>query len=113
MRTNRIAAVGLAALALAGCGRGAADSSSQPPDLVARDFAFKPTELTAKAGEQTTWHLVNDGNTKHNITIEELGVDQDVDVRGMTTFTFTAEPGVYEYVCKFHATQMTGELTAE
>lgn len=113
MRANRIAGICAAAVLLAACGGGAADSSSQPPDLTARDFAFKPTELTATAGEQTTWHLVNAGNTKHNVTIEELGVDQDVEVAGMTTFTFTAEPGVYEYVCRFHASQMTGTLTVE
>lgn len=102
------------AAVVAACGREVADSSSEKPNLTAKDFTFEPAELTAPAGDETTFHVVNAGDAKHNITIEELGVDQDVDVRGLADFSFTAEqPGEFEFFCKYHATQMTGTLTVE
>ena len=113
MRWMQSVACAATIAALAACGDGVADSSSQPPDLQARDFSFKPAELTATAGEKTTFHVVNAGEAKHNLTIKDLDVDVDLETRGLTTITFTAESGVYEFVCKFHASQMTGELTVE
>lgn len=103
-------------LTAVGCGGGAAtsDGTGGQIDLVAEDFAFSPDALSAQAGEQTTWFLTNNGQTKHNLTIEALPIDKDLEVGGMTTVTFTAEqPGDFTFFCEFHPDQMVGQLTVE
>jgi plastocyanin len=84
---------------------GAADT------LVMIDNAFQPASWATSAGSHT---VSNDGAALHNLTIEEAGIDEDVQPGQSTTVDLDLEPGEYEMVCKYHAAQgMTGTLTIE
>jgi plastocyanin len=80
--------------------------------LVASDFAFDKTSLTAKADQPLTIDVTNNGAVKHNLTIDGLDVDQDVDVAATeTTDTVAPAAGSYDYFCAFHPGAMKGTLT--
>src|SRR5687768_4346357 len=46
-------------------------------ELVARDFQFEPAQLSAPSGT-TTIEVSNEGGVPHTFTIDDLGVDQEV-----------------------------------
>lgn len=64
-------------------------------------MAFDPDTLTVAAGEEVEIMLANDGAIPHNMSIDDAGVDEDLDGGESTTFTFTAPdaPGEYEIYC--------------
>ena len=80
--------------------------------LVARDNQFEPAEFSIVSGD--AFELTNQGEAPHNFTLEEAGIDEDVDPGGSTTITVDAEPGTYEFVCEYHeADGMVGTVTVE
>lgn len=79
--------------------------------LVATDFQFDKTELTAAADEAVTLEITNNGAVKHNLTIEDLDVDEDADAGQSAQKSVTPAAGTYEYHCEFHPSKMTGTLT--
>ncbi len=112
------------ALPLAGCGGdddgggSSASKDQQKPsgptvDLTAKDFEFDPTALTSEAGREVTIVLTNDGDTEHNITIEDLDVDKDAEPGETGQAKITPDAGSYDFHCKYHPNQMTGTLTVE
>lgn len=66
--------------------------------LEARNAAFSSNTLTADAG-QITVALSNDDLFWHTFTIDGLGVDMRVPVKGQQSVTFTAAPGTYVFYC--------------
>lgn len=84
-----------------------------------RDGAFRPTELTVRAGDTVTW--TNNGDAIHN-AVSNDGTPATFDsgnvlVGESFSFTFT-EPGTYDYSCTFHSsgnppTGMVGTITVE
>lgn len=86
------------------------------PELVAREFAFQPTELPASAGRQVTITFSNDGATAHNLSIPAIPVDLDFEAGKNETIIFVAPatPGPLEFFCKFHQDQgMRGTFRVE
>jgi len=91
---------------------GAADSpapvaSAAPIVVHAKDFAYKPLELTVAAG--TTVTFVNDDDTAHTATAVTMGDDKkplfdsgNMDKGQKWSFTFK-KPGTYQYLCMYHA----------
>jgi plastocyanin len=80
--------------------------------LVATNFAFDQTALTATADEPVTLVIRNDADsTEHNLTIADLDVDQDVDGGASAEQTVTPAAGTYEYHCEYHPANMKGTLT--
>lgn len=121
-RRSLVGAVVFVALLGAACGGddggddgGAAsggDGGGSSVTLTAKDFAWDPASLSAAAGSSI--ELVNDDEAKHNLTIEEAGVDEDVE--GGATITVDlgdVEAGSYEFVCEYHPDTMTGTLEVE
>ena len=125
-RAHAVIAVALAlALPLAGCGSddddggddAAAEEQETPSgptsDITAKDFAFDPSEVTLEAGREVTLVLTNEDDVEHNITVEDLDVDEDAD-RGETgQATVTPDAGTYDFHCEYHPNQMTGTITVE
>ena len=77
--------------------------------LTAAEFAWDPADLTVAAGESI--ELVNEDDAKHNLTVEDAGIDEDVDPNGTVTVDVAdVEPGSYDFVCEYHPDAMTGTL---
>ncbi|HYP22033.1 MAG TPA: cupredoxin domain-containing protein [Actinomycetota bacterium] len=80
--------------------------------LTAADFAWEPGSLTASAGSSI--ELVNEDEAKHNLTIEDAGVDEDVEGGASVTVDLgDVEAGSYEFVCEYHPDTMTGTLEVQ
>lgn len=108
----------LLALLATACGgdtddTGGADDTGggESPTLETPDNEFQPSEFEVPAGE-TEITLDNTGQAEHNFSNEELGVDEDVAPGEQATFTVDAEPGTYQFVCRYHeSVGMTGTMT--
>jgi plastocyanin len=110
-----IVAACLAAVAVAGCG-GDEDPGSaveQTIEIQAFDFYFDPTALTAQRGAEVTLEFANVGEVAHSFTATDLDVEiesgggEDASV----TFTAPAEPGSYDFFCKYHPDDMQGTIS--
>jgi plastocyanin len=67
------------------------------------DDYFAPTVLEGTPGERLTLELKNEGGSEHNLTIDELSIDQDVepDEEAEVEVTFP-ESGTLTFFCKYH-----------
>jgi plastocyanin len=90
-------------------GSGGGDAgASDSVTVTTVDFAFDPSDVSVAAGGSI--ELTNEDDTKHSLTAEEAGIDQDVDAGSSTTVDVgDAEPGSYDFICKYHP-DMTGTL---
>ena len=118
MRTLRaLFVLALAVTWLSACGSGD-DKGSEPsttsktggPALKIVDFGFEPSDLEVSAGS-VSLDVDNTGAAKHSVTIEDLDVDRVMNPGEKATLTFDAEPGDYEFHCKFHPGSMKGTIT--
>ena len=83
-------------------------AAAEPVQVTTADFAFAPTDVSVAVGGSI--ELTNEDDTKHSLTAEEAGIDQDVDAGGSTTVDVAdAEPGSYDFICKYHP-DMKGTL---
>ena len=72
-------------------------------DLELDDFYFEPTVLTGSAGETLTLDLENEGDTEHNFSLTDQGIDQDVEDGGKASVTMTfPDSGALVFFCKYH-----------
>ena len=125
-RAHVLTALALAvALPLAGCGgddddegdSSAAEERERPSgptaDITARDFRFDPSDVSVEAGREVTIVLTNEDDAEHNITVDELDVDEDVEGGETAQATVTPDAGTYDFRCEYHPNQMQGTITAE
>ena len=89
----------------------AATASGDTITIVATNFQFDKTTLTATAGQPVTFKITNNGSVDHNLTIADLKVNTDVKPGKSADKTVTPAAGTYEYHCEYHPTQMKGTLT--
>ena len=119
MPARLTALLAVALLSAAACGDSSDDGGSDDggsaaaTTVRATDFAFEPTEIEVGPGEEAEVAFVNAGNVTHSFTAEDLDVDVEAESGQETTATFTApdEDTTIEFVCRFHPSQMTGEIT--
>lgn len=107
------------ALLAAGCGLGPREASGTiatgPTDgdaiaIRATDNAFGPDEVEAAPGTEVTVEVANDGDTPHNLVIDEIDLSTGtLDPGEVVTATFTVPDEPVEFVCTFHP-GMTGRL---
>ena len=133
-----IVSVSIAALSvvLVACGGGAPEPTSQPaaPSAPAPsqppssdgvkvslqdpggsgDYMFNPADLTFSVGETVTFELKSDTEF-HTFTVDDLGIDVEVDGGETQTLTFTfEEAGEFALVCIPHEfLGMTGTITVQ
>ncbi|MDO8601189.1 MAG: cupredoxin domain-containing protein [bacterium] len=86
--------------------------------IIGTDFAFNPSEITAKAGEKVKIIFQNNGNASHNLVVEGLGIGTKTIGFGKTdAIEFTSPtPGTYSFFCSIpghKAAGMTGSLIIE
>jgi plastocyanin len=107
-------------------GNGGNGGGEETFDVSMGDNFFEPNEFTVAPGSTLTFNLTNDGTAIHNMRIfgedNESGNDDDavsdpdlVMAGESATLEWTApdEPGVYDFYCDYHTTDMTGTITVE
>ncbi len=109
-------AAGLLAVTLTACGSDGGDGGTAAPTAGAagdqvevQGFAYKPENLTVKAGTKVTWTFKDDAD--HNVEPvgdAELTKSPDLKSGGTYSFTFT-KPGMVKYRCSIH-NYMTGTV---
>jgi plastocyanin len=87
----RAAAVGLLLLA------GPAGAATH--EVVIRNFAFEPPELTIQAGDSVRWTVASG---RHSVTAKDRAFDSDGLETGLSFERRFAEPGVFPYFCTPH-----------
>ena len=92
----------------------AGQGSGEAVEVDARDIFFEPDELSIPADTDVTVHIPNEGVTLHNFSIDELGVDIDIDPGATGEAVINAPAGEYEYYCNVPGHKeagMVGTLT--
>lgn len=82
---------------------GSAEASGGAVTLDASEFAFAPTCVEVGAGETLEVTVANTGSALHNLTIESLGIDEDVQAGETTTVeVMLADSASVPFFCKYH-----------
>ncbi|MFB6127967.1 MAG: cupredoxin domain-containing protein [Halolamina sp.] len=68
-------------------------------------FEFAPTVAAFEPDTEVT--VINEAGSGHSLTVPALDVDRTLGSGEQTTLT-VSETGTYEYVCRFHPTDMVG-----
>jgi plastocyanin len=78
-------------------------SGSDEAELELDDFYFEPTVLEGEAGQTLTVELENEGDATHTFTVDELGVDEELQPgdSGEAEVTFP-DSGALLFYCRFH-----------
>jgi plastocyanin len=67
------------------------------------DDYFNPKDITIPNGTATTLILKNKGVKEHTFTVEQLGVDAEVQPGKEKNITVNPkQPGTYELICRYH-----------
>jgi plastocyanin len=99
-----LAAVG--GLVLLGAGAVSASASAsvatkaKPAAITIKNFAFKPTPLTVKAGTKIT--VTNKDGTTHTLTSDTGKFDAGSIDGGNSASIMVKKPGTYKYHCEIH-----------
>lgn len=75
--------------------------------VTASDFVFEPTSVSAAAGG--TIEFINEDDAEHSFTADDPGIDVDAGGGESVTVEVDAEPGTYDFYCKYHE-DMKGTL---
>ena len=98
-----------------GSDHGTKDVSGQDEaELELDDNYFDPTVLKGTPGQKIRLELKNEGGAEHNFSLDEQGIDQDIDIGedGEVDVTFP-DSGQLEFYCSYHRQLgMTGKLEA-
>lgn len=82
-RTPLALGVGLAALALAGCGgEGTPEAATELSVTGTDDLAFEPDELAVPVGEEVTVSFTAEASVEHDLVIEGVGMAASVGDEG-------------------------------
>jgi plastocyanin len=76
-------------------------------------YYFSPTVITGSAGQTIKLSVKNEGSVEHNLTIDSLHVDKDIEPGDEVTVTVRLpQGGVLAFHCEYHGKLgMVGEFT--
>ena len=76
-------------------------------------YFFNPTVLKGSPGQKLTVTVKNAGDTEHNFSIDDAGINQNIQPGASTTVTVTLpSSGALVFYCAFHRSLgMAGEFT--
>jgi uncharacterized cupredoxin-like copper-binding protein len=77
----------------------AAPAAAEPVTIVSHDIYFDPKEMTIPADTDVTIILPNEGVTLHNFSIDELGINVDIQPGETAEVVVNAPAGTYEFIC--------------
>lgn len=116
-RSRLLAVIGAMALLFAACGDegGSGDASGggaeQSVTVTAADFSFAETEIKVDPGATVDLTLDNTGDAAHSFTSDDLDVEVEAEGGAEASTTFDApDSGTFEFHCKYHPDQMTGQV---
>lgn len=95
---------------------GAVPAEAAAQTVTSFDIYFEPKEVTIPANTDVTFTLPNNGVTLHDFSIDELGIQVDLQPGATETVVINAPPGSYEYYCNVpghKAAGMVGTLIVE
>lgn len=114
MRNQSVVALAFVAVFGLACGT---DETAGEPDVpldrvevVAANFAFDPTSISADPGDVINVILVNEDDVEHSFTIDDV-VDVEAHGGEDASGSFTAPDSTVEFYCRYHPDQMRGEVT--
>lgn len=93
-----------------GGGDGGGGGGTTTDTITMIDNEFQPSDPVVSTG--STVALPNDGIALHSFTIEDQGIDEQVQPGSEGTVDISLAAGDYEFTCSFHP-EMTGTLTVE
>ncbi|MGI8616073.1 MAG: cupredoxin domain-containing protein [Actinomycetota bacterium] len=83
--------------------RGTGRASGGAITLDASEFAFSPTCIEASGGQALEVTVTNGGSALHNLSVDSLGIDEDVQAGESITVDVTVpDSGSVPFVCKYH-----------
>jgi len=105
-------ALGVAACGGDGGGGSSSNAGSGKTTLELDDNYFQPKTIQGDPGKKITLELKNQGKVKHNFTLAEQSVDQNVAAGATAKVTVTVPmSGTLTFYCKYHRSQgMEGTL---
>jgi len=77
----------------------AAPAGAATHEVLIRNFAFEPPELTIEAGDSVRWTVISG---RHSVTAKEGTFDSDELATGLSFERRFEEPGVFPYLCTPH-----------
>ncbi len=77
-----------------------------------KDDFFNPKVITVSSGKATTLVLKNKGKKEHTFTVEQLGIDAEVQPgKDKTISVKPIKRGTYELICRYHFNEgMVGKV---
>lgn len=107
----RLLTVAVAAVFLLGVACGGGGGGGETTDAITMtDNQFEPSIFTTSADTIT---VSNDGQALHSFTLEEGGIDLDIQAGDSAMIDLSAlDAGTYDLTCKYHP-EMTGQVTIE
>lgn len=77
--------------------------TSKAIEIELNDDYFNPKDITILNGKTTMLVLKNKGKKEHTFTVEELGIDVEVQPGKEKTITVKPEKsGTHELICRYH-----------
>ena len=105
-----LTAVGMVALGAIEVHIPSVAETSNPVQIVVKDFMFSPTPLTVKVGSTVTW--TNKDDEPHTV-VSDTGVFKSGGMDTNETFSYKFDkPGTYHFTCSIHP-RMVGTVIVQ
>jgi plastocyanin len=105
-----LTAIGMVALGAVEVDIPSVAETSNPTQIVVKDFMFNPTPVTVKAGSTVTW--TNKDDEPHTV-VSDTGVFKSGGMDTNESFSYKFDkPGTYHFTCSIHP-RMVGTVVVQ